>query len=162
MVFCSFDPKDMRIKPTSPRDIKLVQKFLEFAKNPQGSASIGVSVSRSAHITHLAEKIKEMGYRVDTQVGMSGMRVDVSVARHDSKKWEMAVLLDGPDWADRGSAVQREILPKIMLKSLVINALMSIADAIATKTKVRILAFCAERTKFQLLARTPKCGITVP
>mgnify|MGYP006417925375 FL=1 len=117
IVFCSFDPSDMKIKPTSPTDTVLVQKFLALAKNPERSGDIAVDVPRSFHIEELAKSIKEMGYRVQTQLGLSELRVDVAVGQPEEDHWEVAVMVDGPAWNNRGSAEQRELLPLAVLGS---------------------------------------------
>ena len=117
IVFCSFDPSDMKIQPTSPTGTVLLQKFLALAKNPERSGDIAVHVPRSFHIEELARSIKEMGYRVQTQFGLSELRVDVAVGQPEEDHWEVAVMVDGPGWSNRGSAEQRELLPLAVLGS---------------------------------------------
>ena len=119
LVFCSFDPDDIAVKPTSPRDLRLVQSFLKLVKEgPRRNAGIGIAVSRSHHVSDIARTIEEMGYRVETHVGLSKLRVDIAVGRIGGDTWEIAVMVDGPAWSERGSAYQREILPRAMLASL--------------------------------------------
>jgi very-short-patch-repair endonuclease len=117
IVFCSFDPNDMKIRPTSPHEAILLQKFLALAKNPERSGDIAIRVPRSFHIEELAQSIKEMGYRVQTQLGLSELRVDVAVGQPGEDHWEVAVMVDGPGWSNRGSAEQRELLPLAVLGS---------------------------------------------
>jgi len=115
LVFCSFDPKNLQVNDNT----KYVQKFLQLAKDgPQITGNIGIEVSRNQHIADIAKEIKDRGYRVQTQVGLSSLRVDIAVGREGQDIWEMAILIDGPNWAERGSAIQREILPKNMLRVL--------------------------------------------
>ena len=115
LVFCSFDPKNLQVNDNT----KYVQKFLQLAKDgPQINGDIGIEVSRNKHIADIAKEIEDKGYRVQTQVGLSSLRVDIAVGHKGQGTWEMAILVDGPNWAERGSAVQREILPKNMLKVL--------------------------------------------
>lgn len=119
LVFCSFDPDDIAVKPTSSRDLRLVQSFLRLVKEgPRRNASIGIAVSRSHHVSDIARTIEEMGYRVETNVGLSKLRVDIAVGRPGGDTWEIAVMVDGPAWSERGSAYQREVLPGAMLTLL--------------------------------------------
>ena len=46
------------------------------------------------------------------------MRVDIAVRRPDADAWEVAILADGPTWAERGTAYQREVLPMRVLEGL--------------------------------------------
>ena len=119
LVYCSFDPADMAVKETSSEDVRLLQRFLMLAKNgPKKNGDIGVAVAHSKHIDEVASAIKAKGYRVQTQMGLSSLRVDIAVGRMESEKWDIAVMLDGPTWAARGSAYQREVLPKTVLTAL--------------------------------------------
>ncbi|HCV24964.1 MAG TPA: hypothetical protein DGN59_16025, partial [Candidatus Latescibacteria bacterium] len=116
IVFCSFDPSDMNVKSTSSEEAQLLQHFLRIAHDgTERHGDIGIGVGRSHHINDIAAAIIEMGYRVDTQLGLSELRVDIAVGRSDEIDWRVAVLIDGPDWAERGSATQREVLPKTVL-----------------------------------------------
>jgi hypothetical protein len=119
IVFCSFDPIDMEVKPTSSEGARLVQKFLLLAKNgPRLNGDIGVGASRSKHIDDIARSVEALGYRVQTQMGLSSLRVDIAVGLPNSDEWSVAILADGLAWAERGSAYQRELLPKNILHSL--------------------------------------------
>jgi hypothetical protein len=120
MVFCSFLPEEMTAGgKTLSRQAELVQRFLKLAVNgPKVSGDLGIGVSRSRHIDNLAATLRERGYRVQTQLGLSKLRVDVAVSRPDHDEWELAILVDDPSWAERGSAFQRDILPKQVLPGL--------------------------------------------
>ena len=120
MVFCSFFPEEMTAGgKTLSRQAELVQRFLKLAVNgPKVSGDIGIGVSRSRHIENLAATLRDRGYRVQTQLGLSKLRVDVAVSRPDHDEWELAILVDDPSWAERGSAFQRDILPRQVLPGL--------------------------------------------
>lgn len=120
MVFCSFFPEEMTAGgKTLSRQAELVQRFLKLAVNgPKVSGDLGVGVPRSRHIENLAATLRDRGYRVQTQLGLSKLRVDVAVSRPDHDEWELAILVDDPSWAERGSAFQRDILPKQVLPGL--------------------------------------------
>jgi len=120
LVFCSFFPEEMTAGgKTLSRQAELVQKFLKLAVNgPKVSGDLGIGVSRSRHIEGLASILRDRGYRVQTQLGLSKLRVDVAVSRPDHDEWELAILVDDPSWAARGSAFQRDILPKQVLPGL--------------------------------------------
>lgn len=120
MVFCSFHPEEMTTGgKTLSRQADLVQRFLKLAINgPKISGDLGIGVSRSRHIDNLASALRGRGYRVQTQLGLSKLRIDIAVSRPDRDEWELAILTDDPAWATRGSAFQRDILPKQVLPGL--------------------------------------------
>jgi very-short-patch-repair endonuclease len=115
IIFCSFDPTDMKVDENHSLELQLLRKFLTLAKNPDRSGDTSISVQHSSHIEEIARSIREMGYRVKTQHGLSSLRIDIAVGQPDHEDWEIAVLLDGPSWRDRGSAEQREVMPLAVL-----------------------------------------------
>ncbi len=118
IVFCSFDPNDMNVKPTSSEEAQLLHQFLKLAHDGvERHGGIGIIVKRSHHINDIATAIEDRGYRVGTQIGLSELRVDIAIGRPDETDWRVAVMIDGLDWAKRGSAAQREILPKAVLET---------------------------------------------
>jgi len=119
LVFCSFDPSDLEIKDNTSEGARLLQKFLQLAKDgPRRSGSVGIAVHHSAHIDDVATAVQQMGYRTQTQLGLSTLRVDIAVGRPGLPGWDVAVMLDGPQWAGRGTAYQRELLPEKVLTRL--------------------------------------------
>lgn len=68
-----------------------------------------------SHIEAVSQELRDRGYRVQSQLGLSALRVDLAVRRKDSASWELAIMVDDVCWADRGSAFQREILPRQVL-----------------------------------------------
>jgi hypothetical protein len=64
------------------------------------------------HRETIATALRERGLVVRTDVGLSEFRVDLSVSRPvDPETPVMAVLLDGPAWARRGTVGDRDGLP---------------------------------------------------
>ena len=119
LVFSSFSPDDMGDLSNKAEGARMLQKFLQLAqKGAQATSQIGVAVERSRHLTDVAEAIRDRGFEVEVQLGFSQMRVDIAVRRPDAEAWEVAVLADGPAWAERGTAYQREVLPMRVLEGL--------------------------------------------
>jgi hypothetical protein len=122
IVFCSFDPDtDLVVKETAEptNGALLLKKFLLLAKHGRDAyGGVGVPPQRSRHLAEIAEFVKSAGYEARMSVGLSLMQVDLAVRKKSSNRWQSAVLLDGPLWRDRGSAVQREVLPLDALRAL--------------------------------------------
>lgn len=122
IVFCSFDPDtDLVVKDTAEptSGALLLKKFLLLAKHGQNAyGGVGVTLQRSRHLAEVADFIRTAGYEVRMSLGLSLMQVDIAVRDKSASQWQSAVLLDGPLWRDRGSAVQREVLPLDALHAL--------------------------------------------
>jgi hypothetical protein len=68
------------------------------------------------HREEIAAALRERGLVVRTAVGLSDFKVDLAVARPaDPESPLMAVLLDGPAWARRGTVGDRDGLPRDVL-----------------------------------------------
>jgi hypothetical protein len=120
IVFASFLPHEMNATGrTLSAEAQMVQRFLHLAHNGANKVGdVGISVPRSRHINRIAEEIRDHGYETHTQLGLSSLRVDIAVRRPGSEIWELAVMVDDPCWARRGSAYQRELLPRQVLPGL--------------------------------------------
>jgi hypothetical protein len=114
VVFSSFDPEQLRAEETSSVGIKHLRAYLDMAAQgtdvlPRDARSAPV-VDR--HREEIAAELRERGLVVRTDVGLSEFRVDLAVARvADPETPLMAVLLDGPAWARRGTVGDRDGLP---------------------------------------------------
>jgi len=122
IVFCSFDPDtDLVVKDTAEptSGALLLKKFLLLAKHGQDAyGGVGVTPQRSRHLAEVADFVHAAGYEARMSLGLSLMQVDIAVRDKSASQWQSAVLLDGPLWRDRGSAVQREVLPLDALHAL--------------------------------------------
>ncbi|TQN42178.1 AAA domain-containing protein [Blastococcus colisei] len=114
VVFSSFDPEQLRAEETSSVGIKHLRAYLDMAAQgtdvlPRDARSASV-VDR--HREEIADALRERGLVVRTDVGLSDFKVDLAVARSaDPETPLMAVLLDGPAWARRGTVGDRDGLP---------------------------------------------------
>jgi REase_MTES_1575/AAA domain len=114
VVFSSFDPEDLRAEETSSVGIKHLRAYLDMAAHgtdvlPRDLRSTSV-VDR--HREEIAAELRARGLVVRTDVGLSEFKVDLSVSRLvDPSTPVMAVLLDGPAWARRGTVGDRDGLP---------------------------------------------------
>ncbi|HEY4627081.1 MAG TPA: AAA domain-containing protein, partial [Blastococcus sp.] len=114
VVFSSFDPEQLRAEETSSVGIKHLRAYLDMAE--QGTDVLPRDARSSAtvdrHRESIAAALRERGLVVRADVGLSDFRVDLSVSRPvDPETPVMAVLLDGPAWARRGTVGDRDGLP---------------------------------------------------
>jgi hypothetical protein len=121
ILFCSFDPSDLRAEETTSRGIRDLRAYLEVAARGAGTL-LGPTTDLSTtdrHREDVAEALRLRGASVATDVGLSDFKVDLAVAsgsRPDAPV--LAVLLDGPGWAARRTVADRDALPLEVLAAL--------------------------------------------
>jgi hypothetical protein len=114
IVFSSFSPSELRAEETSSVGIKHLRSYLDLAE--QGTGALPSDGRRSPavdlHREEIADALRDRGFVVATDVGLSDFKVDISVATQDAPDRPlMAVLLDSPAWAARRTAGDRDGLP---------------------------------------------------
>jgi hypothetical protein len=118
VVFCSFDPEDLHVRDSSSLGIRLLRQFLEIARDGvdhSGELTSHASTSIDYHLADISEALKAKGIRVGERVGLSRFKVDLALGRAGEDGWRVAVLLDGPTWAETKSTYEREVLPLTIL-----------------------------------------------
>jgi Protein of unknown function (DUF4011)/AAA domain/REase_MTES_1575 len=120
VVFCSFEPEDLKLKETSARGMKDLQGYLSMAKlGPRaiGLGNGGKSRGFDRHRHDVAKALSDRGYAVTEDLGLSGFRIDIAVSDpNDPTKKLMAIMLDGRAWSKRAIASDRDVLPVLMLQ----------------------------------------------
>ena len=121
IVFSSFDPTDLRAEETSSAGIKHLRSYLEIAAH--GPSALPFDGRRrpaiDRHREQIASALRERGFAVTTDVGLSDFKVDISVATtEEPNRPLMAVLLDSPAWAARATVGDRDGLPTDVLSRM--------------------------------------------
>ncbi|MET1008195.1 MAG: AAA domain-containing protein, partial [Propionibacteriaceae bacterium] len=124
IVFSSFDPEQLRSEETSSRGIKDLRAYLDMAAHGPGVLTSLLSRPRrpsplDRHREQLAEVLRERGLVVSTNIGLSDFRIDLTLAQATAPDQpRVAVLLDGPGWAGRGTVGDRDGLPVEVLSRM--------------------------------------------
>ncbi|WP_425307951.1 DUF4011 domain-containing protein [Ammonicoccus fulvus] len=119
MVFSSFEPEDIRVEQTNSVGVHHLRAYLELAREGVAPAVVQRVGAVDRHRDDLAEALRERGLEVETNVGLSDFRLDLVVsdpARGDRSA--LAVLLDGPGWAERATTGDRDGLPEQVLRTI--------------------------------------------
>jgi hypothetical protein len=118
MVFCSFDPEDLRTDQTSSVGVKHLRAYLEQARAGTPTR-VGAQVAVDRHAEQIAAALRAAGCTVQTEVGLSEFRIDLAVAAPGRGEVPtLAVLLDGPAWASRATTGDRDGAPVSVLSSI--------------------------------------------
>ena len=121
ILFASFDPSELRAEETASVGIKHLKGYLELAASGVESATDSAQRERliDRHRDEIADELRYRGFAVQTDVGLSDFRVDISIADATEPQQPLvAVLLDGENWRARRTVADRDGLPVDVLKGL--------------------------------------------
>jgi hypothetical protein len=120
VLFCSFDPAELRADDTQSVGVKHLKAYLQLAQ--AGSGGVNDALDRlphpDAHRDDLAAALIEAGLAARIDVGLSEFRVDIALATAEQPGRPLvAVLLDGASWRRRRTVSDRDGLPGAVLKN---------------------------------------------
>lgn len=122
MVFSVLRPEQIDLTKTRSEGIAGVKAFLEFAI--RGTTALTVKkhseyVNKDALISSIANKLKKLGYDVNTNIGCSEFKVDIGVIDpQNTDKYILGIMTDGISFASAGTARDRNIVQESVMKSL--------------------------------------------
>ncbi|MBB2890647.1 DUF4011 domain-containing protein [Flexivirga oryzae] len=116
VLFSSFQPEDIDLSRTSSVGLRDLRQYLLFARDhgAEDAEFPSTTTISTGHSSDVAEKLRAAGLDVVESLGMSGFKVDLAVRQPGAESW-LAVLLDGPGWARRRTASDRDVLPAAIL-----------------------------------------------
>jgi DNA polymerase III delta prime subunit len=118
VVFSNFTSDDLDVKPKTPRGVRGLARFLEYAEKRDAE---GIEPSRGTPDSPLDRAVKtfleDEGYTVHANVGSAGFRVDLAVVDPDDpERYLLGVELDGPGYLDAPVARERDRLRRDVLE----------------------------------------------
>ena len=118
-IFTSFKPSDIDLSRTGSEGLAQLREFLTLVWYGPEAIGLGHS-SESTHDIYrqeVASELIEAGLKVDQSVGMSGFRVDIAIRNpEEESQYLIALNLDGPEWGERATALDRDIMPRALLR----------------------------------------------
>lgn len=120
VLYCSFDPAELRADETQSVGVKHLKAYLQIAQAGFGAAdgSLDRASLPDAHRDELAQALIEAGLSARADIGLSEFRVDVALSTvEEPDRPLVAVLLDGPSWRRRRTVSDRDGLPESVLKN---------------------------------------------
>jgi Protein of unknown function (DUF4011)/AAA domain len=122
MLFASFDPADIDLSRTNAVGTRDLRAYCELAAG--GPAALGALAGPAASRrpdevrTAVAEAIRDRGLDVVVGHGLSEFTVDIAVRRPGSPRWQVAIILDGPQWAARPTVADRDSAPRLLQEAM--------------------------------------------
>ena len=137
IVVSSIEPVELNVANTSERGPKLLKSYLKYARAVSGGEIEGINaviqeinetvnthvVQQELHFDspfeeQVYQQLRNIGYEVTTQVGMSGYRIDMAVVHpNDSSKFILGVECDGAMYHSSPSARERDVYRQRYLES---------------------------------------------
>lgn len=137
IVVSSIEPEDLNIANTSERGPKLLKSYLKYARAVSGGKVEDIqaviqeineavsthAVQQTLHFDSPFEEqvyrqLRNLGYEITTQVGMSGYRIDMAVLHpKDRSRYILGVECDGAMYHSSPSARERDVYRQRYLES---------------------------------------------
>ncbi|MEU8405658.1 DUF4011 domain-containing protein [Micromonospora sp. NPDC048842] len=117
VLYSSFDPSDIDLSRTSALGTQHLRAYCEMAA--AGAERLGdLATDRTERRSRIREEVaaalRARGHEVRTSHGLSDFTVDIAVRRPGSPLWQVAVMLDGPDWSARPTVADRDSAPALL------------------------------------------------
>ncbi|MEV1142276.1 DUF4011 domain-containing protein [Micromonospora sp. NPDC049799] len=117
VLFSSFDPSDIDLSRTSAVGTQHLRAYCEMAAagaDRLGDLATDRTERRSRIRDEVAAALRDRGHEVRTSHGLSDFTVDIAVRRPGSPRWQVAVMLDGPEWSARPTVADRDSAPALL------------------------------------------------
>lgn len=122
VLYCSFDPADLRAEETTQVGTKHLKTYLQMAAQEADGGNADTSRRMPVidrHRDDIADALRAEGVFVTTDVGLSDFRVDIVLADPELPDRQLvAVLLDGESWNDRRTVADRDAFPVDVLRTM--------------------------------------------
>jgi len=117
ILFASFNPSDIDLSRTAAVGTAHLRAYCEMAA--AGVERLGDLASprqeRGDRIRdEIAAAIRQRGHEVTTRYGLSDFTVDIAVRAQGSQRWQVAILLDSPQWSSRPTVADRDCAPSLL------------------------------------------------
>ncbi|MEV7988205.1 DUF4011 domain-containing protein [Micromonospora sp. NPDC085948] len=117
VLYSSFDPSDIDLSRTSALGTQHLRAYCEMAAagaERLGDLATDRTERRSRIRDEVAAALRDRGHEVRTSHGLSDFTVDIAVRRPGAPRWQVAVMLDGPDWSARPTVADRDSAPALL------------------------------------------------
>ena len=118
-LFCSFSPSEIDPDRTSSAGLRDLRGYLEAAEEngrttsrSRSAAGMNVNTIRD----DLAEALRQRGWVVETDYGLSSYTLDLVARPADDDRWHAAILTDGDKWSSMSTVADRDLTPALLEK----------------------------------------------
>jgi len=121
-VFSTLRSDQIDITRSASEGVASIKAFLEYAE--KGRSMLGIRKMKSENVESgfeevLADKIRLLGYTVNTNIGCSGYKIDIGIVNKEKpSQYILGILCDGNTYNAAKTAKDREIIQQEVLKLL--------------------------------------------
>ncbi|CAN5752091.1 DUF3320 domain-containing protein [soil metagenome] len=121
-VFSTLRADQIDITRSASEGVASIKAFLEYAE--KGRSTLGLRKTTTVNTDEsfekiLADKIRNQGYEVNTNIGCSGYRIDIGIVnKNKPSQYILGILCDGYNYQSAKTAKDREIIQQDVLKLL--------------------------------------------
>jgi len=121
-VFSTLRSEQIDLARTSSEGVAGLKAFLEYAEKGKNAIAYKANsqiINQKTLVDIIADKIRERGFQVNTNIGCSGYRVDIGIINPEIPSvYIMALLCDGTNYKAAKTVRDREIIQQEVLKTL--------------------------------------------
>lgn len=118
-VFSTLTSDQINLNRTSAEGVAGLKAFLEYAEKGRDALRYNTAASTRSDdslVLSIASVLREKGYKVETNVGCSGYRIDIAVVNPEKKDcYSLAIICDGYNSRSAKTARDREIVQQQVL-----------------------------------------------
>ncbi|MGJ9483655.1 AAA domain-containing protein [Actinotignum sp. GS-2025f] len=131
LVVTSFDPEDIDLNRTRSRGMQDLREYMLRARarthndgaaaapadtDAEGSSAIprALSINDNPVRDRLMHELRERGWEVEGDYGLSSYTLDIVVREPGSKVWLLAVMFDDEKWSSLPTVTDRDITPQLL------------------------------------------------
>ena len=119
VVFASFDPEDMQLTKNSAQGLQDLRDYLLLARDGvKSDTSIRGDRQEILLRDLLAEALRERGWQVQSDYGLSAYKVDIALRKPGQENWQFALIMDSQRWANLATVTDRELTPLFLEQKL--------------------------------------------
>ena len=117
-LFCSFTPTEIDLNRTTSAGLRDLRGYLEAAIEHASpvAARRGVAVNTNTLRDDLADALRQRGWVVETDYGLSSYTLDLVARPADDERWHAAILTDSDRWAGMDTVADRDLTPGLLGK----------------------------------------------
>ena len=114
---------DINLNNTESEGVRLLRAYLDYAQNGEQALDRSVELSRKDQFDSYFEQevcdfLRDHGFAVDTQVGVSGYRIDLALRKPNSSNYLLAIECDGATYHNSKNARDRDSLRQRILERM--------------------------------------------